>query len=146
MHLSPTLQHRLAEALASASPNHAYAAAFELRDSLVPVYRVQSSIEGIAAFNQECGQFDYVLFTSGLSALVLCSASGDYIMVAGAPPFVEAVTGSKLSEVRAAFHDYAEDPAFTSSERTFYLSLLAVLCETYPSIIEGSWVTFPSLT
>lgn len=143
MHLSPPLQVRIADEFTAMKLDFFYAVAFELRDSLVPVYRVRSSAVAVAEFNKECGQFDYVLCPPDISAIVLCSASGDYIAVAGGLAFIEAVAGTDLQRAYENFTEHAAHPGWTPSEHRFFESLMSTLRDDYQFTVTGGSVTFP---
>lgn len=143
MHLDIGLQRRMVAAFSATKIDTLYAVAFELQDSLVPAYRLQISAAGMAAFNNECGQFDYVLCPLDLSALVFCCASGDYLAAVGTPALVEAVAGAEARDLCIEFAEYAADSAWSSAEALFLSSLRSVLCDDYSSASDGSAVTFP---
>ena len=142
MHLTASFQQRLVRELTKMRFPFLYAVAFELRDSLTPAFRVAISDAGLAAFNHECGPFNYVLCPPDMSAVVLCSASGDYIVVAGRSSFIEALGGTDLGRVYESFRQGAEHPSRTPRERAFFLSLLSTLQEGYDSAEDGASVTF----
>jgi hypothetical protein len=143
LHLSQLDILRVQRAFAEADLDWVYAVAFEALERAAPLLRVSVSVGGLTAFNRKCAQFNYVLCPPDMSSVIVCSASGDYLVVAGLQSFVETAVGKSAADACLEFIKFANDSALTREQNEYFSSLAGVLCNEYPRTPEGHVVMFP---
>jgi hypothetical protein len=137
LHLSALDVRRIHLAFTDGGFEWVYAVALEALHHIAPLLRVSNSVEGLMAFNRKCAHFNYVLCPADMSSAVICSATGDYLMMAGPANFVETVVGKPLKDAVLEFRDFANDPALSPSQRDYFALLLTTVCDEYPETPEG---------
>lgn len=142
-HLNVCDQERLARTYRDTGSQTVWAV--RLEDILLEplAYQVQTTIDGLHAFNRACAQFNYCLCDPEYSSLVICTTD-DYLVFAGTPEFVRAACGVHEAEAFVAFGDYVKRTSEVWPQMTdFFESVHLALFEDYPRAEAGQWVEFP---
>jgi hypothetical protein len=97
----------LAQAMQIVNVGACFAIATEPLENFPVSFEVETTTEGLKAFSEKCGHFNFLLVPRSLSFGILCTTF-DYFVVSGALEFVENAVGP-ISTAQRRFVEYASD-------------------------------------
>lgn len=119
MHFNDEYAVQFAAAIKSMGYESCYAVATEQLKGVVRHWEVPATTDGLLAFSDECGLYNFALIPDDGRFIILCTVD-DYLIVAGERNFVEKACLGDITAARAVFQKFAFDD---------HLREIAAMCE-----------------
>ena len=94
----------------------------------------------LVRFDHDYAHFNVALYSDRPGSAVICTTD-DFLVVAGPEGFVSSVTGP-VSEAYARFVTFLNGDGFDERARSFFMSVLGCLRDTYPKLEVGESAVF----
>jgi hypothetical protein len=112
----------------------------EKLEGVPPVFSVAATVEGMAAFQEACGPFNYALCSRDVGAIVVCTTD-DYVVYLGTEEFVEGCLGERASEALQTYRAYVESFEGMPGMQEMLEAVEVALVDAYPKAPEGAMVS-----